>query len=63
MIFFHRSVIFSVMLLVVSVDLGEAGGGRRVNKGSNLRVKVKLTLQEIAAGTEKKIKVNKYRYL
>lgn len=36
------------------------GGGRRVNKGSNLRVKVKLNLQEIANGTEKKIKVNKY---
>jgi molecular chaperone DnaJ len=34
--------------------------GRRVTKGSNLRVKVKLNLQEIAAGTEKKIKVNKY---
>jgi molecular chaperone DnaJ len=42
---------------------GFSGGrqrGRRVNKGSNLRVKVKLTLQEIAAGAEKKIKVNKY---
>jgi molecular chaperone DnaJ len=42
---------------------GGFGGGRRgqrVNKGSNLRVKVKLTLQEIAAGAEKKIKVNKY---
>ena len=35
-------------------------GGRRVNKGSNLRVKVKLDLQEIAGGAEKKIKVNKY---
>jgi molecular chaperone DnaJ len=34
--------------------------GRRVNKGSNLRVKVKLNLQEISSGTEKKIKVNKY---
>jgi molecular chaperone DnaJ len=34
--------------------------GRRVNKGSNLRVKVKLNLQEIAAGTEKKLKVTKY---
>ena len=33
---------------------------RRVNKGTNLRVKVKLTLQEIAAGVQKKIKVNKY---
>jgi molecular chaperone DnaJ len=39
---------------------GGSRGGRRVNKGSNLRVKVKLTLQEIAAGAEKKIKVNKY---
>ena len=35
-------------------------GGRRINKGSNLRVKVKLNLQEISAGTEKKIKVSKY---
>jgi molecular chaperone DnaJ len=39
------------------------GGGRRgrtVNQGSNLRVKVKLTLEEIVNGVEKKIKVNKY---
>lgn len=36
------------------------GGGRRVNKGSNLRVKVKLNLNEIANGAEKKIKVSKY---
>lgn len=35
-------------------------GGQRVNKGSNLRVKVKLTLKEIANGVEKKIKVKKY---
>lgn len=34
--------------------------GKRVNRGSNLRVKVKLTLEEIAKGTEKKIKVQKY---
>jgi molecular chaperone DnaJ len=41
---------------------GFSGGrrGKRVNKGSNLRVKVKLNLQEIAAGAEKKIKVKKY---
>jgi molecular chaperone DnaJ len=43
---------------------GGFGSGRRtsrtVRKGSNLRVKVKLDLQEIANGTEKKIKVNKY---
>ena len=36
------------------------GGGRRVNRGSNLRVKVKMTLEEIANGVEKKLKVNKY---
>ncbi len=35
-------------------------GGKRVNKGSNLRVKVKLNLQDIANGVEKKIKVNKF---
>lgn len=39
---------------------GGRGGSRRVNKGSDLRVKVKLTLQEVANGVEKKIKVNKY---
>jgi len=39
---------------------GSSRGGRRVNKGSNLRVKVKLNLQEIANGAEKKIKVKKY---
>jgi molecular chaperone DnaJ len=41
---------------------GARGGRtqRRVNRGSNLRVKVKLTLDEIAHGVEKKIKVNKY---
>jgi molecular chaperone DnaJ len=39
---------------------GGGRGGRRVNKGSNLRVKVKLTLEEIGAGVEKKIKVSKY---
>jgi molecular chaperone DnaJ len=39
---------------------GGGRGGRRVNRGSNLRVKVKLTLEEIANGVEKKIKVNKF---
>ncbi len=34
-------------------------GGQRVLRGSDLRVKVKLTLEEIATGTEKKIKVRK----
>lgn len=35
-------------------------GGRRVNRGSDLRVKVKLTLSDIANGVEKKLKVKKY---
>ena len=42
---------------------GGFGGGQhtqRVNKGSNLRVKLTLTLEEIAEGVEKKIKVKKY---
>jgi molecular chaperone DnaJ len=39
---------------------GAAGGGRRVRKGSNLRIKLKLTLEEIANGAEKKIKVKRH---
>lgn len=39
---------------------GSRRGGRRVNKGSDLRVRVKLTLEEIANGVTKKIKLNKY---
>jgi molecular chaperone DnaJ len=39
---------------------GSRRTGRRTNKGSNLRVKVKLNLHEIATGAEKKIKVTKY---
>jgi len=43
---------------------GFGGGGRSARtatrKGSNLRVKVKLDLEEIAKGAEKKIKVKKY---
>lgn len=37
---------------------GGRGGARRV-KGSNLRIRVKLTLEEIANGVEKKIKVKR----
>ncbi len=39
---------------------GGQGGGRRMKKGSNLRIKLKLTLQEITNGVEKKIKVKRY---
>jgi molecular chaperone DnaJ len=45
-------------------SFGGFGGGRqsqtRQNKGSNLRVKVKLNLDEVSKGVEKKIKVKKY---
>jgi len=41
---------------------GGQGGGRRgsTKRGTNLRIKLKLTLQEIANGAEKKIKVKRY---
>ena len=60
-IFSHFGDIFS--------DLGFGGfggfssrgrGQRQVIKGSNLRVKVKLSLEEIEKGIEKKLKVAKY---
>jgi len=44
-------------------DFGGGGGRRRTrrtSKGSNLRVKVTLTLEEIAKGATKKLRVNKY---
>lgn len=41
---------------------GRSRGGRSrsVNKGTNLRLKVKLTLEEFARGAEKKVRVTKY---
>ena len=39
---------------------GSAGGARRVNRGSDLRVKVRLTLKEIVNGTTKKLKISKF---
>ncbi len=39
---------------------GSSSRGGGVTKGSNLRVKVKLNLKEVANGVEKKIKVKKY---
>ncbi|WP_340074634.1 molecular chaperone DnaJ [Leptobacterium sp. I13] len=38
---------------------GFGGGGQRRIKGSNLRIRVKLTLDEIANGVEKKVKVKR----
>ncbi|TAD99830.1 MAG: molecular chaperone DnaJ [Bacteroidetes bacterium] len=39
---------------------GGGGGGRRMVKGSNLRIKLKLNLEEVARGVEKKIKVKRF---
>lgn len=38
---------------------GGFGGGQRRVKGSNLRIRVKLTLEEVAEGVEKKVKVRR----
>lgn len=38
---------------------GFGGGGPRRAKGSNLRIRVKLTLEEVANGVDKKIKVKR----
>lgn len=35
------------------------GGGQRRVKGSNLRIRVKMTLEEVANGVEKKVKVRR----
>ncbi len=40
---------------------GGRSRGRRVARGSNLRIRVKLTLEEMANGVEKKIKVNRLK--
>jgi molecular chaperone DnaJ len=39
---------------------GYGGGQQRVNRGSDLRVKVRLTLKEVANGATKKLKINKF---
>jgi len=38
---------------------GAGGGGRRQRRGSDLRIKVKVTLDEVATGVDKKVKVKK----
>jgi len=39
---------------------GRSRNGQRVRKGTNLRIKLKLTLEEVANGVEKKIKVKRH---
>lgn len=39
---------------------GQQSTGQRVNRGSDLRVKVRLTLKEVVHGTTKKLKISKF---
>jgi molecular chaperone DnaJ len=39
---------------------GRGRGGQRVRKGTNLRIKLKMTLEEVANGADKKIKVKRH---
>lgn len=39
---------------------GSTHRGRKINRGTNLRITLKLTLEEIAKGIEKKIRLQKY---
>ena len=39
---------------------GGARGGKHVEKGSDLRLKVRVSLKEVATGVTKKFKINKY---
>jgi len=38
---------------------GGSRGGKRVSRGSDIRIRVKLDLKEVAHGAEKKVKINK----
>lgn len=60
-IFSHMSSIFEDLGIGGFSGFGGGfGGGRnRVQKGSNIRIKVKMTLEDIAKGVEKNIKVQK----
>ncbi|MCS7028987.1 MAG: molecular chaperone DnaJ [Bacteroidia bacterium] len=57
-IFSHFSDIFSGTGF--ESFFGGTSQKKKVNRGSDLRVRVKLTLEEIASGVEKKIKVTKF---
>jgi molecular chaperone DnaJ len=63
-IFSHFGDIFSDLGFGGFGGFNSRGGGgrgsRQVTRGSNLRIKVKLDLEEIEKGVEKKLKVSKY---
>jgi molecular chaperone DnaJ len=56
---FSMDDIFSNFGDIFGGAFGGGQRGRRMSRGSNLRVKVKLTLEEISTGVEKKLKVPK----
>jgi molecular chaperone DnaJ len=58
--FSNMDDIFSAFGDIFGGGGGRGRGSQRVNRGTNLRIKVKLSLEEILSGVEKKIKVNKY---
>ncbi len=58
-IFSHFGDIFGGGGSPFSDIFGRSSGGQRVKKGTNLRIKLKLTLEEVANGVEKKIKVKR----
>lgn len=58
-IFSHFGDIFGGHNPFESFFGGGGSSGRRSRRGSNLRIKIKLNLEEIAHGVEKKIKVNR----
>ncbi len=59
-IFSHFGDIFSDFGFGGFGGFGGSRQSRQTNRGTNLRVKVKLSLEEIAKGVEKKLKVSKY---
>ena len=58
-IFSHFGDIFGDSFGGAFGGFGGRGGGGAANRGANLRVRVKLTLEEIANGVEKKIKIRR----
>jgi molecular chaperone DnaJ len=59
-IFSHFGDIFSDFGFGGFGGFGDSRRSKQTSRGSNLRVKVKLNLEEIAKGVEKKLKVAKY---
>jgi len=59
-IFSHFGDIFSDLGFGGFGGFSSRGRGQQMNRGTNLRVKVKLTLEEVDKGVEKKLKVSKY---